>query len=78
MSWLKDKNGALYRVEAITAVTPLEQRADKRDQQKLTGILAAITTAGGHVHNTTLDFEEVVKALVDPPLSPQTIEQNAS
>jgi len=77
MPWLKDKNGALYRVETITAVTPLEQRADKREQQKVTGILAAITTAGGHVHNTTLDFDDVCKA-VDPPPPPQTTEQNAS
>jgi hypothetical protein len=66
MKWLKDKNGAIYRIDGITAVVPLEQRADKRDQQKVTDVFAAITTVGGHTHNTTLDFADVVK-IVDPP-----------
>jgi hypothetical protein len=66
MPWLKDKNGAIYRVEAIAAVTPMELRGDKRDQTKVTGIHARITTVGGHTHDTALDFDEVVN-LVDPP-----------
>jgi hypothetical protein len=67
MQWLKDKNGALYLVAAITSVTPLEIRGDKRDQTKVTETLAAVTTAGGHTHNTSLDFDEVSAQLNPPP-----------
>lgn len=68
MAWLKDKNGAIYKVETITSVTPLEQRDDKRDQSKITAVYAAITMVGGHAQ-TTLDFAEVVK-IVNPPEPP--------
>jgi hypothetical protein len=67
--WLQDKNGALYRVAAITAVIPLEMREDKRDQSKVTAVHAAIVTAGGHVHNTSLLFADAVK-IVNPPPPP--------
>lgn len=64
--WLKDKNGALYLIAAITSVAPLEYKDDKRDQTKVTRVCAALTTAGGNQHHTELDFQEVVK-LLDPP-----------
>jgi hypothetical protein len=70
MAWLRDKNGAIYRIEAITAVVPLEQRADKRDQAKITDVYAAVTTVGGHTHHTSLDFAEVVKLVNPPPADP--------
>jgi hypothetical protein len=63
--WLKDTNGAIYRVDAITAVVPLEFKDDRRDQTKVTRVHAAITTVGGHTHNTTLDFDDVVKVVED-------------
>lgn len=65
--WLQDKNGEIYRVDAITSVTRLEQRADKRDQTKITDVFAAVTTAGGHTHNTSLDFDDVVELLNSTP-----------
>lgn len=69
--WLKDTNGAIYRIAEITSVTPREYRDDKRDQTKVTRVHAAITTTGGHTHETTLNFDDVVKA-VDPPASAAT------
>ena len=61
--WLKDSNGAIYRIPAIVAVTPLEQRSDKRDQSKVTGVLAAIGIAGGQIYHTSIDFNEAVEAV---------------
>jgi len=69
MSWIKDKSGAIYRIEAITAVVPMELRSDKRDQSKVTDVHACITTVGGHTHSTSLDFADVVK-LVDQSSEP--------
>lgn len=69
MNWIKDKNGAIYRIDAITAVVPMEQRADKRDQTKVTDTHATITTVGGHSHSTSLNFDDVIK-LVNPPREP--------
>jgi hypothetical protein len=68
MAWLKDKNGAIFRIDAITAVTPMELRSDKRDQTKVTEVHARITTVGGHTHDTALAFDDVIK-LVDPSLA---------
>lgn len=69
--WLKDTNGAIYRADAITAVVPREYRDDKRDQAKITRVHAAITTVGGHTHETTLDFDAVVKLMdPEPPKAP--------
>ncbi len=69
MAWLKDKNGAIYRIDQIVAVTPLEQKEDKRDQTKVTAVYAALGLAGGQWFHTSLDFDEVVKA-VHPPTAP--------
>jgi len=72
MAWLKDKNGALYRTDAVVAVTPLPQKEDKRDQTKVTRTLALVHLAGGAFH-TELDFDEVVAkvapAVKTPPPS---------
>lgn len=61
--WLKDSNGAIYRIASIVAVTPLEQRSDKRDQSKVTGVHAAIGAAGGQIYHTSIDFNEAVEAV---------------
>jgi hypothetical protein len=62
--WLKDKNGSIYRIDTITSVTPLEMRADKRNQALVTEVLAAITTMGGHTRNTELSFDDVVRQVI--------------
>lgn len=75
--WLKESNGAIYRIDAIAAVTPMEQRADKRDQTKVTAVTAALALAGGQIYHTSLDFAETVevvnpskKASTDPANPP--------
>lgn len=77
--WLKESNGAIYRIDAITAVTPMEQRSDKRDQSKVTGVLAAIGTAGGQIYHTSIDFNEALEAVNPtkkaPPKAPAGDEQ---
>jgi hypothetical protein len=70
MAWLIDKNGARYRIAEITGLIPLEIRGDQRDQSKVTHVHTAITTTGGHTHNTSLPFADVVKIVAPPPADP--------
>lgn len=76
MAWLKGRNGALYRIAAITGVHPMEKREDRKDQTKVTSVTAAVTTEGGHTHDTELPFDDVLKIVnPDPPAqftAPQT------
>lgn len=75
--WLKDGNGARYRIAAITSVTPLEMKDDKNDRNRVTRTLAAVGLAGGGTFHTTLDFNDVVAA-VDPPPAPAPKQEQQS
>lgn len=68
-TYLEDDSG-IYRIDHISAITPLPLRQDRTDQAKVTAINTVITTVGGHTHQTNISFEKAKKAFLENLIGP--------